>query len=170
MRTAGNGVTFAEGREDNAVTPDQSRSEQNQTLSGRLSISSLLHNTADTLYQSSSAFSSRPSAETAPPREGPRALGLHGTSIWQHPCAAAAATAATTPPVCLAVTQSAMCVLKMLHNALLSLHSGSKRTIQQRKNCSLLFFPPSSAHCFALRFSGGISTPAFCFMSKTAQT
>lgn len=57
MRTAGNGVTFAEGREDNAVTPDQSRSEQNQTLSGRLSISFLLHNTADTLYPSSSAFS-----------------------------------------------------------------------------------------------------------------
>lgn len=83
MRTAGNGVTFAEGREDNTVTPDQSRSEQNQTLSGRLSISFLLHNTADTLYQSSSAFSSRPSAETAPSREGPRALGLHGTSIWQ---------------------------------------------------------------------------------------
>ncbi|CAG04095.1 unnamed protein product [Tetraodon nigroviridis] len=38
--------------------------------------------------------------------------------------------ATTTPPVCLAVTQSAMCALKMLHNALLSLHSGSKRTIQ----------------------------------------
>lgn len=57
MRTAGNGVTFAEGREDNAVTPDQSRSEHNQTLSGRLSISFLLHNTADTLYPSSSAFS-----------------------------------------------------------------------------------------------------------------
>lgn len=49
----------------------------------------------------------------------------------------------STPPVCLAVTQSAMCVLRTLHNALLSLHSGSKRTIQHRektKICSLLIF------------------------------
>lgn len=42
-------------------------------------------------------------------------------------------TNSTTPPVCLAVTQWAMCVLNTLHNALLSLHSRSKRTIQHRK-------------------------------------
>lgn len=61
----------------------QSRSEHNQILSGRLSISFLLHNTADTLYQSPSAFSSRPSAGTAPSGEGLGVRGLHSTSIWQ---------------------------------------------------------------------------------------
>lgn len=59
-------------------------------------------------------------------------------------------TTPTTPPVCLAVTQSAMCVPKTLHNALLSLHSGSKRTIQHRKKkiapCWFSSLPPS--HCF----------------------
>lgn len=37
------------------------------------------------------------------------------------------------PSVCLAVTQSAMCMLRTLHNGLLSLHSRSKGTIQHRK-------------------------------------
>lgn len=45
-----------------------------------------------------------------------------------------------SPPVCLAVTQSAMCVLKTLHNALLSLHSRSKRTIRHRKIAPCWFF------------------------------
>lgn len=60
MRTAGNGVTFAEGREDNAVTPDHSLPASTSGPCQAVSAS------ADTLYQSSSACSSRPSCETAP--------------------------------------------------------------------------------------------------------
>ena len=77
------------------------------------------------------------------------------TPLPQHPTATSPTTptASTTiiptppPPVCLAVTQSAMCVLKTLHNALLSLHSRSKRTIQHRKFAPcwfFFFFPPFS--------------------------
>lgn len=57
-------------------------------------------------------------------------------------------TTTTTPPVCLAVTQSAMCVLKTLHNALLSLHSRSKRTIQHRKIAPCWFFFSSTITLF----------------------
>lgn len=73
-----------------------------------------------------------------PPPHPPHLLNLH---LLYYIAIATAAAAATTPLVCLAVTQSAMCALKMLHNALLSPHSGSKRTIHQRKNCSLLLPP-----------------------------
>lgn len=74
MWTAGNGITFVEGREDNTVTPDNSlATERKQTLSGHLSISFQLQTTNNILYQSFFAFCSRPSLKKAsswwsPPR------------------------------------------------------------------------------------------------------
>lgn len=76
------------------------------------------------------------------------ALSLSSCLSTSPPLPQRPTTTTTTPPVCLAVTQSAMCVLKTLHNALLSLHSRSKRTIQHRKIAPCWFFFSSTITLF----------------------
>lgn len=70
MWTAGNGITFVEGREDNTVTLDNGLAMNRNRPCQAVSASVFqLHTTTDTLYQSLFAFSPHflpPSAKTAP--------------------------------------------------------------------------------------------------------
>ena len=69
MWTAGNGITFVEGREDNTVTLDNGLAMNRNRPCQAVSASAFqLHTTTDTLYQSLFAFSPHflpPSAKTA---------------------------------------------------------------------------------------------------------
>lgn len=84
MRTAGNGITFAEGREDNAVTPDHSLAANRTRPCQAVSASAFCCTTLPT-HSTNHPLPFPPvhQPRRAPSGEGLGVRGLHSTSIWQ---------------------------------------------------------------------------------------